>query len=259
MEFEEIPNSFFYYASNQHVARTEQPSYMSFVENEKVFHVFNASTITLGRMANKISYLLQGKSRPYYAHDHLQSDDKSDFCIVVNGKYPHLLGTKGKGKIYRHHTGRPGSMQEITIRQVLAKNDWKRVVRQSVQGMLPSNKLREKYMERLFIYPEIYHDFEHVPQFIQRPVPDINEIFSQTKILTEPDVKIVYASDISKIPDEMKHMKYEPESLLTTPVRFRTEKPKQYNVRDKKVIKRFWKRLRRFKVYDHRYGKFEVK
>ena len=259
LDFDPIPNKFFYYAAGKHIPRVEQPTYMSFVQNEKVWHVFNANAVTLGRMANRISYLLQGKNRPYYSHDKLQPDEKSDHVIVVNGKFPMILGTKGKMKIYRSHSGRPGSMKELNIRQILSKTDWKRVVEQSVRGMLPSNKLREHYLKRLFIYPEIFHDFQDIPQFLQKPVTDINEDFSQTKILSDPEAKIVYADDLTKIPDSMKSLKYEPEALITTPVRQREERPKIYNRQDQKSIKNFWRRLRRFKVYDHREAKYVVK
>lgn len=259
MDFDPIPNSYFYYAAGMHIPRVEQPSYMSYAEGDKVWHVFNASTLTLGRMANRISHILQGKHRPYYTHDRLQPENRGDFVIVVNGKYPLILGTKGREKIYRSHSGQPGCMKELNIRQILDKTDWKRVVRQSVRGMLPSNKLNEKYLGRLFIYPEIYHDKDEIPQFVQRPRPDINQIMNHEKILDQPESKLVYASNLENLPENLKKLKYEPDKSVLIPFQKRPNAPKEYSLTDKKRIKKFWRNLRRFKVYDHRSKKFEIK
>lgn len=259
MDFDPVPNSFFYYASGMHIPRVEQPTYLSFAQDDKIWHIFNASSITLGRMANRISQILQGKHRPYYTHDRLQPENQGDFVIVVNGKYPLILGTKGREKIYRSHSGKPGSMKELNIRQILSKSDWKRVVRQSVRGMLPNNKLLEQYLKRLHIYPEIYHDFENLPQFIQQPLPDINKILNHEKVLEDPASKIVFSTSLDNLPDQLKGLKYEPNEIYNVPFNKRPDAPKEFSLIDKKKVKKFWKTLRRFKVYDHRSGKYEIK
>ncbi|OMJ80190.1 hypothetical protein SteCoe_19643 [Stentor coeruleus] len=257
MNYEPIPTEYFYNLAGVQKPRAPQPSYMAIVKDQQVWHIFNASTITLGRMASKIAQLVQAKHRPNYTHDHLLSDEQADFIVVVNGKYPLLLGTKGKMKIYRHHTTYPGHLHELNIRQVLSKACWKRVVEQAVGGMLPKNKLREKYMKRLHVYPEIYHDFDFLPQFVQRSAPDPNKILA-VEDFKDPKLKIVWAQDPENIPEELKHLKYEPEDL-ETPFHKRNPRPVPYNNREKKISAKYFRTLRRFKVFEHRTQKFEIK
>ena len=122
LSLEHIPTDFFYGMAEMEKPRVAQPSYMSFVIGEQIWHIFNANAITLGRMASKAAQLLQSKHRPYYTHARMLPDDKGDFIVVVNGKYPLLYGTKGKMKIYRSHSGYPGHLKELNIRQVLTKD-----------------------------------------------------------------------------------------------------------------------------------------
>jgi large subunit ribosomal protein L13 len=258
LTFDEIPNSYFYEIADREKPRVAQPSYVAYTRGEQVWHVFNASALTLGRMASRIAGVLMAKHRPYFTHDRLFEEAKGDFVVVVNGKYPMIYGTKGKMKVYRRHTGQPGHMHELNIRQVLARDDWRRVVRHAVSGMLPSNKLRDQYLKRMHIYPEIYHDFEDLPQIVQKQVPDINEDLVPKDLFQRKDTKLVFASDLNDLPEELKHIKYEPMDF-EVPLHKRPEQFKEYTPQEMKKLKKHLRHLRRFKVFDHRLQKFEIK
>lgn len=55
----------------------------------------------LGRLASRISVVLQGKDKPTYT-PYL---DQGDVCIVLNAKQVALSGNKLTDKFYRWHTG----------------------------------------------------------------------------------------------------------------------------------------------------------
>jgi large subunit ribosomal protein L13 len=257
LTYPEIPTEYFYGLAGIQKPRVSQPAYMSFVKDEQLWHIFNASSITLGRMACRISHFIQSKNRPYYSHSTLTPEHQADFIVVVNGKYPLIYGTKGKMKIYRKHSGYPGHLQELNIRQVLSK-DWKRVVKQSVSGMLPKNNLRPKYLERLHIFPEIYHNFDFLPQFISRPLPDPNLILQNQDLLNDPTNTIIFNATPGKVPEQFKDLKYEPQDVETL-FHMRPEAPGHFSNKELKSIKRYNRLVRRLKVFNHRTQKFEIK
>lgn len=257
LSYDPIPTEFFYKLANIERPRTAQPAYVSYVRGEQIWHIFNANCITLGRMASKAAQFLQGKHRPFFTHSSLQPEEKGDFIVVVNGKLPLLLGTKGKMKIYRSHSGYPGHLKELNIRQVLSK-DWKRVVHQSIDGMLPKNKLRSGFLERVHIFPDIYHNFDFLPQLLVKPIPDPNETLQPKGIFTDPATKIVFASDLENIPEDIKGLKYEPQDL-ETPFHKMKEPKVPFNVNDIKKQKRHNRVLRRYKVFNHISQRFEIR
>mmetsp|Transcript_62731 Transcript_62731/g.86699 ORF Transcript_62731/g.86699 Transcript_62731/m.86699 type:complete len:94 (+) Transcript_62731:273-554(+) len=63
----EIPNHIMYRAFDGAVPDVEaQSCYVSKVHNGKVYHLFNAARIPLGRMAEMISTVIRGKNKPGY-------------------------------------------------------------------------------------------------------------------------------------------------------------------------------------------------
>jgi large subunit ribosomal protein L13 len=55
------------------------------------YHLFNAKTFPLGRMAVLISQYIRGKHKPGYVQNNFANGDK---CIVVNMGDPMLTGNK---------------------------------------------------------------------------------------------------------------------------------------------------------------------
>lgn len=120
--FDNIPSSYFFDLANKDKPRVAQPSYMCFPHGTQTWHIFNAQTIPLGRMANKIAYFIQGRNQPIYDHDHITPKEFGNFVVVVNGRNPMLIGAKGKEKLYRSHSRYPGHLKELTIRQVIERH-----------------------------------------------------------------------------------------------------------------------------------------
>ena len=143
------------------------------------YHLFNAKRMPLGRMSVLISQFIRGKHKPGYSENNYDNGDK---CIVVNVADPLLTGRKRQQKIYRHHTGYPGGLKELTFDTVLEKNP-KRVLINSLLGMLPKNSLRKRMIEEnVKIYLEPYHAYGNIlPQFMEPVAADINEELAFSK------------------------------------------------------------------------------
>lgn len=89
--------------------------------------------------------MLRGKEKPDFA----PHKDEGDFVVVENIARIKITGRKLKGKVYRHHTGYPGGLKEISMEQLIEKKGMGEVLKRAVWGMLPKNKLRAKMIKRL--------------------------------------------------------------------------------------------------------------
>jgi len=121
---------------------------------QKKWHVIDADGQVLGRLATRAARLLTGKDKPVYT----PFLDTGDHVIVINAEKVRLTGNKLKDKKYRHHTGYPGGLKEMTAESLLDKYP-DRVVRAAIFGMLPKTKLGRAMRKKLKVYkgPEHPH------------------------------------------------------------------------------------------------------
>jgi large subunit ribosomal protein L13 len=114
----------------------------------------------LGRMATEIAVKLRGKDKPEFA-PHM---DMGDFVIVVNAEKIKVTGNKLNQKKYHRYTGYPGGIREISLEKLIKKNP-EEVIRRSVRGMLPKNKIGRDLLKKLKVYSGPSH-----PHTAQKPV-----------------------------------------------------------------------------------------
>ena len=114
---------------------------------EREWFLVNAEGKTLGRLASEIAQVLRGKHKPIYT-PHL---DCGDYVIVVNAEKVQVTGRKLDQKMYYHHTGYPGGIKSISLRNQLQKHP-ERVLQAAVRGMLPRNRLGRKMLKKLKVY-----------------------------------------------------------------------------------------------------------
>ena len=119
----------------------------------------DANGKTLGRVATEIASYLLGKHKPNYT----PGVAMGDFVVVVNASKLNFAQKKLDSKMYYRHSGYPGGLSQIVLRDLMAKNP-ERVIEKAVWGMLPKNKLGRKLMTRL----KIYSGSEH-PHAAQHP------------------------------------------------------------------------------------------
>ena len=128
---------------------------------KREWFVIDATGMTLGRLASQIATVLKGKHKPIYS-PHM---DTGDFVIVVNAHKVRVTGRKLDQKIYYRHSGYPGGLKEISLRDQLDRHP-DRVIRLAVRGMLPKNRLGRQMIKKLKIYATPGH-----PHEAQQPKP----------------------------------------------------------------------------------------
>ena len=126
---------------------------------ERKWYVVDAQDETLGRLATRIAAILKGKHKPIYS-PHM---DVGDFVVVVNAEKIHVTGRKMEQKMYYRHSGYPGGLSEISLRDQLVKHPT-RVVERAVWGMLPKNALGRQMFRKLKVYAGPEH-----PHAAQKP------------------------------------------------------------------------------------------
>lgn len=110
-------------------------------------YTIDATNKKIGRLASEIAVILQGKKNPKYE----QRLEGEDGVIVENIDKIEITAAKKKQKTYFRHTTQIGHLKKQTMKEVLEKKGVAEVLRRSVKGMLPKNKLAEKRMKRLII------------------------------------------------------------------------------------------------------------
>ena len=119
---------------------------------QRDWFVVDAAGQTLGRLATKIAAVLKGKHKPIYT----PSLDTGDFVIVVNAEKIVATGRKLEDKWYYRHTGYPGGLKQINLRDQLAQHP-ERVISAAVRGMLPHNRLGRAMFKKLKVYAGAEH------------------------------------------------------------------------------------------------------
>ncbi|MFN2168427.1 MAG: 50S ribosomal protein L13 [Anaerolineae bacterium] len=130
-------------------------------EIQREWYVVDASGETLGRLASRIASVLRGKHKPIYT-PHV---DCGDFVIVVNADKVRVTGRKMDQKFYYRHSGYPGGLKQISLRDQLDRHP-DRVIRLAVRGMLPKNRLGRQMIKKLKVYATPDH-----PHQAQQPKP----------------------------------------------------------------------------------------
>ena len=131
------------------------------IEASREWYVVDAAGLNLGRLATQIATVLRGKHKPLYT----PGLDCGDFVIVVNADKVHVTGRKLDQKLYYRYSGYPGGLNEITMREQLAKHP-ERIIEAAVKGMLARNRLRRQLIRKLKVYAGPQH-----PHQAQQPKP----------------------------------------------------------------------------------------
>ncbi|HPM27592.1 MAG TPA: 50S ribosomal protein L13 [bacterium] len=107
-------------------------------------HKIDASGKILGRLAVEIANLLRGKDKV----DFTLNTDKGDQVVVFNCDKVKITGRKIETKKYYRHSGYIGNLKEKSYTQTPSD----KVLYSAVKGMLPDNRLRQRWLKRLKLY-----------------------------------------------------------------------------------------------------------
>ena len=127
---------------------------------ERKWYVIDAEGQTLGRLASKVAFVLNGKHKATYT-PHI---DCGDYVIVVNADTVKLSGNKLMDKMYYNHSGYPGGLRERNAKTMIEKYP-EEMIERAVKGMLPKGRLGRAMNKKLFVYAGP----DHKPQ-AQQPI-----------------------------------------------------------------------------------------
>ena len=134
-------------------------------EIERKWYVVDANGENLGRLATRVAAVLLGKHKPTFT----PGVEMGDYVVVVNAERVTVTGTKTTSKMdskmYHRHSGYPGGLKSISLRDQLKKHP-DRVLRTAVWGMLPHNRMGRSLLKRLKVYAGPEH-----PHGMQKPEP----------------------------------------------------------------------------------------
>ncbi len=116
-------------------------------EIERTWHLVDAEGLVLGRMATEVAKILRGKHKATYA-PHI---DTGDHVIIINADKIVLTSGKAERKMVYRHTGFPGGIKSDSYEELLTKKPAD-IVRQSIRGMLPKNRLGRQQLSKLQVY-----------------------------------------------------------------------------------------------------------
>lgn len=115
---------------------------------KREWHLIDAKGQILGRLSTSVATMLSGKNKNYYT----PYIDTGDYVVIINAEKVVLSGKKENQKNYYRHSGYPGGLRTKTA-EVVRKTQPTRLIRHSVVGMLPKNKIGRVMIKKLYIYP----------------------------------------------------------------------------------------------------------
>ncbi|BBA84607.1 50S ribosomal protein L13 [endosymbiont of Euscepes postfasciatus] len=125
--------------------------------DKKKWYILDANNYILGRLASKISIILQGKHKSNYKNN----IDNGDYIIVINSSKIIFSGNKLNKKKYYRHSGYIGNLKTYILKDLFLKNS-NLVLINAVKNMLPRNKLKKIFINKLKVYK--YSNHNHISQ-----------------------------------------------------------------------------------------------
>src|ERR1700680_331074 len=98
-------------------------------EVTKGWILIDAEGVVLGRLAVVIANRLRGKHKPQFT-PHVDGGDNG---IVVHAGKVKITGHKAETEVFYYHTGYPGGIKALTIRQRLESKIPERVLEKAVE------------------------------------------------------------------------------------------------------------------------------
>jgi large subunit ribosomal protein L13 len=123
------------------------------------WHVVDATDQVLGRLAARVSLILQGKHKPTFTR-HV---DTGDFVVIVNADKVKVTGRKADVLEYQTYSRYPGGQKTYSYKRMLELHPEK-LVELAVRRMLPKNKLGRNILGKLKVYKGEKH-----PHSAQQP------------------------------------------------------------------------------------------
>jgi len=123
------------------------------------WHVVDATDQVLGRLAARVSLIIQGKHKPTFTR-HV---DTGDFVVIVNADKVKVTGRKAEVLEYQTYSRYPSGQKTYSYKRMLELHPEK-LVELAVRRMLPKNKMGRNILGKLKVYKGGQH-----PHSAQQP------------------------------------------------------------------------------------------
>ncbi len=107
----------------------------------------DATNKKLGRLGSEVASLLMGKNTTSFQKNKIPNVEVS----VENASKMNISDKKQNEKSYTHYSGYPGGLRVEKMKDALVKKGYGDILRRTIYGMLPKNKLRSKMIQRVKI------------------------------------------------------------------------------------------------------------
>jgi large subunit ribosomal protein L13 len=114
---------------------------------DREWYLVDAEDEILGRVCTQVAKLLLGKHRPTFT----PGQDAGAFVVIINADKVRLTAGKEHKKVYFWHTGYIGHLKQRTFAEKMKRSP-RKVLMDSVRGMLPHNKLGDRLITKLKVY-----------------------------------------------------------------------------------------------------------
>jgi len=115
-------------------------------ETTKREYTIDATKKRLGNIATEAATYLQGKDQPDFSNHIL-----APVTVTITNASLMDIPEKKKGEIYQSYSGYPGGRNEETLEHLGTRLGYAEVVRRTVKGMLPKNKLQSQMIKNLIV------------------------------------------------------------------------------------------------------------
>lgn len=121
-------------------------------QQSRTWYLIDATDLVLGRLSVKLANMLRGKNKPTWT----PNVDGGDYIIVTNVKNLRLTGNKLENEFWYNSSHYIGGLRTRNGKEMLTKYPIE-LLRRSVKGMLPQNRLSRQIIKKLFIYADENH------------------------------------------------------------------------------------------------------
>jgi large subunit ribosomal protein L13 len=119
---------------------------MTTTENTTRTHTIDATGKRLGKVATEAATVLMGKDQASFARNTVEAVTVE----IINTSKLDIPEAK-KEEIYQSYSGYPGGRRTETLEHLGKRLGYGEVVRRTISGMLPNNKLKKRLMKQLIV------------------------------------------------------------------------------------------------------------
>ncbi len=109
-------------------------------------YAIDASGKRLGSIATEAASVLMGKTTTDFARHTIE-----DVTVTISNVSRLDISDKKKTEIYQSYSGYPGGLRSETLGHLADRRGYAEVVRRTIGGMLPNNKLKKNLLKQLVI------------------------------------------------------------------------------------------------------------